>query len=88
MQQRFPSVFLSALRRSARRPVAITFAPASTKRRQVASPKPEVAPVTSAVKVLGSIGHFMKVPAYAKGNSHRHESGHSGLDELDFERAG
>ncbi|MNE40980.1 hypothetical protein D3C80_1350280 [compost metagenome] len=41
-----------ASRRSLRRPVRISFQPASAKRRAVASPKPEVAPVMNTVDVM------------------------------------
>lgn len=41
-----------ASRRSLRRPVSTSFQPASAKRRAVASPKPEVAPVMNTVDVM------------------------------------
>src|SRR3954447_15619118 len=49
-----PSSCLSLSRRSARRPVMMTFHPAFEKRRAVTSPKPAVAPVTSTVLVIFS----------------------------------
>src|SRR6476620_3882059 len=51
-----PICSASASSRSARRPVATMRQPASAKRRAVARPKPEVAPVTKTVLIIGLSG--------------------------------